>query len=86
MVGRNVAALVEIPRQVRTGRNWLVPEQARMHLGDGAEAGLAAVYRMPKLSVMRQGDLIGLRWQDVDLDADRLRVTRALDRAGDWSG
>jgi integrase len=32
---------------------------------------------------MRQGELIGLRWQDVDLDAGRLRVTRALDRAGD---
>jgi integrase len=32
---------------------------------------------------MRQGELISLCWQDVDLDAGRLRVTRALDRAGD---
>jgi integrase len=32
---------------------------------------------------MRQGELISLRRQDVDLDTGRLRVTRALNRASD---
>jgi integrase len=35
------------------------------------------------VSARAEGELIGLRWQDVNLGGSRLRVTRALDRAGD---
>jgi integrase len=81
-VERNVAALVDVPRQVRGERSWLAPTQARIFLDAVAGDRLAALYRMALSLGMRQGELIGLRWQDVDLDSCRLRVTRALDRAG----
>jgi integrase len=82
-VERNVAALVDVPRQVRAERSWLTPAQARVFLDAVVDDRLAALYRMALSLGMRQGELIGLRWQDVDLEAGRLRVTRALDRAGD---
>lgn len=82
-VERNVAALVDVPRQVRKEREWLTPEQGRRFLDAVAEDRQAALYRLALSLGMRQGELIGLRWQDVDLDAGRLRVSRTLDRAGD---
>jgi integrase len=78
-----VAALVDVPRQVRTERAWMTPEQARVFLESVADDRFAALYRMALALGMRQGELIALRWQDVNLDAGVLRVARALDRAGE---
>jgi integrase len=68
---------------VRAERSWLTPAQARIFLDAVVEDRLAALYRTALSLGMRQGELISLRSQDVDLDAGRLRVTRVLDRAGD---
>jgi integrase len=35
---------------------------------------------------MRQGELLGLRWEDVDLDGQSLRICRTLTRKGNDSG
>lgn len=47
-------------------------------------AGLAPHYRLPALvalaSGLRRGEVLGLRWQDVDLDAARLRVHQTLEQ------
>ena len=43
---------------------------------------LAALYRVALTLGMRQAEILGLRWQDVDIDAPRLRVRQTLPRMG----
>lgn len=77
-VARNVAALTDPPRVERPEMQALSPDQARRFLdavrGDRAEA----LYSVALSLGLRQGEALGLRWQDVDLDAGELRVRVAL--------
>jgi integrase len=41
---------------------------------------LEALYVLALTTGLRRGELLGLRWDDVDLDAGRARVTRSLQR------
>jgi len=82
LVARNVATLVDPPRSVRHEIAFLTPAQARTFLdvvrGDRQEA----LYRVALSLGLRQGEALGLRWQDVDLDDRTLRVRVALQRIG----
>ena len=44
---------------------------------------LAAEWRLLALTGMRRGELCGLRWADVDLDAKRVRIRQTISMAGD---
>jgi len=82
MVERNAAALAESPRQVKTERRMLTPEDARRLLTAVEKDRLAALYRLALTLGMRQAEILGLRWQDVDLEGSRLRVRQTLQRVG----
>jgi integrase len=56
----------------------LAPEQANVFLAATREHPAHALYALATTTGMRQGELLGLRWQDVDLDAGRLAVRQAL--------
>jgi integrase len=78
-VARNVARIAEMPATKRpTARRALTPEQAEKVLqaanGDRLE-GLVVAGLMLGL---RPGELTGLRWSDVDLDAGRVTVEVSL--------
>ena len=79
-VERNAATLAEPPRQERTERHPLTPEQTRALLSAVDGDRLAALYRVAVTLGLRQGELLGPRWDDVDLDAASLRVRQALQR------
>jgi integrase len=79
-VARNVARLSEPERVAHHEVQFLDPEQvASLHAaltGHRLQAlVMAAVY-----TGLRQGELLGLRWEDLDLDSATLRVRRALQR------
>ncbi len=80
VVARNVAALTDPPRSVRTERRPLTPEQARVLLKAAERDRLEALYRVGLALGLRLGEALGLRWEDVDLDAGTLRVRFALQR------
>ncbi len=80
VVARNVAALTDPPRGVRTERSPLTPEQARALLAAAEGDRLEALYRVAVALGLRLGEALGLRWEDVDLDAGALRVRFALQR------
>src|SRR5687767_119940 len=73
LVQRNVAALVDRPRNVKREIRPLNPEQARAFLAavKGSSSGirLEALYVVAIAEGLRQGELLGLRWEDVDLQA-----------------
>lgn len=80
LVVRNVATLVESPRVVSPEVNPLTPEQARMLLEAMQGDRLETLYSVVLAVGLRQGEALGLRWQNVDLDVGTLRVAVSLQR------
>ena len=80
MVTRNVARLVEPPRVPRRPVQPLDPEQARRFLEVVAGDRLEALYLAALGVGLRQGELLGLSWADVDLELGTIRVRQALQR------
>ncbi len=82
LVVRNVATLVEPPRHVAQEIQPLTPEQARTLIAAAEHARLGALVSVALALGLRQGEALGLRWTDVDLDAKTVRVSQALERSG----
>ena len=83
IVVRNVAALVDPPRTVRRTVTTLDPEHVRTLLDASRSDRLAALYVLAVTTGMRQGELLALRWRDVDLEASSLQVRATLQRSAE---
>jgi integrase len=77
---RNVAKLVKTPRATHRLVDPFTPEEARRFLGAIEGDRLEALYVLAIASGLRQGEILGLRWEDVDLAEARLKVRHALQR------
>lgn len=80
MLSRNVAALADAPKAERVEYHVLNPEQARVFLDAVRGDRLEALYTVALGLGLRQGEALGLRWQDVDLEHGTLTVRHALQR------
>lgn len=80
LVVRNVAELVEPPKCERFRIEPLSPEQARALLEAAKGTKLEALYVVALACGLRMGEVLGLRWQDVDLEHGRVAVSQALQR------
>lgn len=80
VVSRNVAKLVDPPRVPRHEIATLTPEQARQLIDAAADDRYQALYVTAIATGLRQGELLGLRWEDIDLEARRLSVRHSLAR------
>jgi len=81
LVGRNVADLVTPPRAAVHEMQTLSPEQARALLAVAAGDRLEALYVLALHTGARQGELLALRWTDVDLDGGSIQIRGTLQRA-----
>lgn len=79
-VGRNAAALAEGPRVVHREVQASTPEEARQLLEVVRGDRLEALYTVALAIGLRQGEVLGLRWKDVDLTGGSLSVRVALQR------
>jgi integrase len=77
-VHRNIADLVDPPRNRHFEITTLSPEQARAFLDAAAGHRLEALYVLAVTTGMRQGELLGLRWRDVDVDAGTLQIRGSM--------
>jgi integrase len=82
MVSRNVAKLVDPPRVPKHEIRPLKPEQAKLLIEAAAADRFRVLYVTALGTGLRQGELLGLRWEDVDLDAGRVRVRHTLANVG----
>jgi integrase len=79
LVARNAAALAVAPKLVRKQFRSLTPEQARQL--DAAKGDrFEAIFTVALSLGLRLGEIIGLRWQDVDLNAGTLTVNQTIYR------
>jgi integrase len=85
LVQTNVAKAVDPPKILRKTMQALSPAQARSFLHAAREDRLEAMYVLAVHCGLRQGELLELRWQEVDLEAGTLRVSRTLSRTKDGS-
>jgi integrase len=81
LVPRNVTEAVKSPRPVKKEMEPLGPAQARALLRAARGERLEALYALAVSTGMRQGELLGLKWEDVDLEAGTLQVRRTLSTA-----
>jgi integrase len=75
---RNVASVVTPPRPQRRTVRTLTPNEAQQLLDNAKGDRLEALYVTALTTGMRQGELLGLLWSDVDLDARVAIVQRSL--------
>jgi integrase len=78
MVDRNVAEDVDPPRLKRDEIQPLNREQTRRLLKAAEGDRLRALYVVAVTVGLRPGELLALRWSDVDLEAGTMRINRAL--------
>jgi integrase len=79
---RNVANVVKPPRPVPKEIVALSTDETRRLLDAAAEGRLEALYVLAVHTGMRQGEMLALRWQDVDIENAVLSVRRTLTRRG----
>jgi len=80
LVARNVAALVDSPSVRRQEVQPLSPDEARALLNAIGDERLAALYSVALALGLRQGEALGLRWDDIDLDSGTLTIRKAMQR------
>jgi integrase len=82
LIPRNVAETATPPRPAPKEMQALSADEARKLLEAAAEDRLEALYVLAIHTGMRQGELLALRWQDVDLENAVASVRRTLTRSG----
>jgi integrase len=82
LIPRNVAAGLKLPKLSREEIDPLSREEARSLLEAAKGERLEALYVLALNTGMRQGEILALKWDDLDLEAGTLRVRRTLTKAG----
>jgi integrase len=80
LVGRNVAALVEPPVVRRAPVQPLTADEARRLLETAANDRLRVLWLVMLAVGLRRGEALALRWDDLDLDAGTVTISRSLQR------
>ncbi len=78
LLERNVANLSDPPVAKSPEAAVWSPEQVRAFLAEHKGDRLSALWRLVAATGMRRGEILGLRWRDLDLDAGQLRIAQTL--------
>ena len=80
IVNRNVAQLVRPPRGSSKRVEPLTPQEVRVFLGACRGDRLEALFVVAVASGLRKAELLGLRWEDLDLEKATLHVEYTMQR------
>jgi integrase len=78
LIPRNATEAVKAPQVRREEMRPLSAEQVKVLLEVARGDRLEALYVLAIHTGLRQGELLGLKWEDVDLESGTLRVRRTL--------
>jgi integrase len=82
LVGRNVARLVETPRVPTPEPKAFTRDEVRRIMISAEAERLGPLIFLALMTGLRLGELLGLRWDDIDLAEGMLRVQRTRRRTG----
>src|SRR5207253_404330 len=80
LIARNVCEVVSPPRKQHKEIHPLTAEQSRKLLDAAKGHPQEALFVLALATGMRRGELLGLKWQDIDFTGGVLHVRRALSR------
>lgn len=79
LIARNpAAAKLDLPRMVRPVMKTWTAEEARRFLTETAGERHGVVWALLLSTGLRRGEVLGLRWEDLDFDAGRLAVSQTV--------
>ena len=81
LIPRNVCKEVGSPKVQREEMQYLTREEVRVFFEAAREDRLEALYILAVTTGLRQGELLGLKWEDVDFEAGKISVQRTLSAA-----
>lgn len=84
LIPRNVATLVDAPTVPRPRVHPLTADEARRFLAATADDPRHALYALALTTGMRRGELLALKWPDIDLKAGTVRVEHSLRQLSRW--
>src|ERR1051326_2006794 len=82
LVQRNVMEMVRAPRREPREMTILSEDQAKIFPEASVGDRLETLYILALTTGMRQGELIGLRWQDIDFEQHKLQVRVSYQASG----
>jgi integrase len=83
LVLRNVADLVDPPSLQHHEMLFLTPDEVQTFLDSLEDDPMEALYTVAATTGMREGELFGLHWRQVDLRQGTISVITQLERGGD---
>jgi integrase len=86
LVPRNAAEAADPPKLERVEMKVLSPTEVKVLLSTARGDRVEALYVLAVHTGLRIGELLGLRWGDVDLKAGKMRVVRQLQRTRGGGG
>jgi integrase len=81
LLPRNVAQGLKVKQVRKNEIRYLLPEQAKTLLRAARDDRLEALYVLAIHTGLRQGELLGLKWEDINLETGMLSVKRTLSAA-----
>ena len=80
LIARNPADGCALPKAERKEMQTLPVEQLTSFLREAKDGGVFALYYIDLTTGLRRGELLGLKWSDIDLEKGDLRVQRQIGR------
>lgn len=82
LINKNVASLVDRPRSTKREISVWTLEQIHKFLHESDTDPLAIAFHIAITSGMRQSEILGLRWKDIDFTDNYLSVVQSLSHDG----
>jgi integrase len=82
MIPKNVASLIEKPKLIKTEMKVWDKEEVNRFLDVAKEDRLHIAFLLAITTGMRQGEILGLKWEDIDFKEGTLSIKRILSHNG----
>lgn len=80
MIGRNPTDLATKPRVIKSEMHTFDDNQVRIFLLAAQESRIYALFHLAVTTGLRQGELLGLKWSDLDWNTRKLSIQRQVQR------
>ncbi|PHE73276.1 site-specific integrase [Bacillus wiedmannii] len=82
LISKNVATKTKLPKSDKEELTVWNEQEVQLFLKVAQDSRYSIVFHMALVTGMRQGELLGVRWKDVDLEKGHLTISQTLSHDG----